>query len=930
MPILIPLQKKHSPTWSCRRFGIAALLAGGILLFTTCTEQLPTETTGNQDGASVTIADLSATPTIAPLGGVVKIRARVVDGRQQPLSGKVVQFSTTRGSITKTDTTDTSGIATATLTSLNAEGEVQITAQLNGTQTQKQVKINVDAAVQRSMSVYPQDPVLLADGVTKTEIIVELQSGGGQSLSGIAIRFATTHGTITPFASTNSSGHAVGELTSVASTVDQTAVVTASIGGATTADSLSQATAVTFKGVNFSLSVRPTTLLADGRSTARVIAILKEITSTVAVPNAPVIFGTDLGTIPHSVSTDQSGVAVAELTSGLQKGVATVIGIFGNELRDTVRVTFGESVPTYLNLTAVPAVLIADNRSVATLRAEVSDAANNPIGDGTHVAFEIAAGSGTIDASAETQNGVATSRLVSGTRPDTVIVRASVGALQDSVTVHYVVGAVADIRVVADSASLPADGITTTRVRAFVRDAVGNPVKDGTLISFSTNVGDITPSDETENGIAEAQFSSNVTGIATLRAENNDAGRIEGYTTLRLRPGPPNSILLSYDPTSVGVKDSGRNQTLTVTATVVDSKNNPVEDKTFVRFDIFASPGGGEFLSTSLPVPTVNGKAHVSLNSGIRSGTVRIRARVTDENGVPITPEVRAVSTEIIIFAGPPYIEDVNDRLTSHLSVGARPLNILGWHHVNSISDIVAVVGDKFNNPVPPGTAVYFTTTGGVISTHTGYTDDHGLAFVTLHSAQPYPDITRFYNTFFDPNLRHPRFSLATVIIPGPIPDFEGSIVSNSIHPDSTRENDGIARVLAVTEGVDAEGNSARPWSVGNVVFSGVIGNFSVTTDRTTLLPGEAATITIRLWDVNGNPVVPGSTLAAESQAGALSWSSLITDDPGTTTFTLLLTNDLDPGNLDAHETSTSVTIRIQSANGNDLRIVGPIQLKLK
>jgi len=326
-------------------------------------------------------------------------------------------------------------------------------------------------------------------------------------------------------------------------------------------------------------------------------------------------------------------------------------------------------------------------------------------------------------------------------------------------------------------------------------------------------------------------------------------------------------------------------------------------------------------------VPTLNGRAQVSLNSGIRSGAVRILAQVTDENGAPIIPEVRAVSTEIIIFAGPPFIEDVNDPGTSHLSVGVEPLNVYGWNVVNNTATVVVVVGDKFNNPVPSGTAVYFTTTSGVVSTFQGFTDEEGVATVTIHTGQPYPTITRFYNTFFDPNENHPDFNQPTNVIPGPIPDFEGSEILNSI--GDFGENDGVTRILAVTEGVDANGRSARIWSVTNLVFSGIIFVFDVTTSDTELSPGESALIDFKIYDENGNPIVPGSEITVGASAGVLSWGSLTTGDPGVTRYQVLLTNNLDPTDPDARETATAVTITVNSENGNVIQSSETINLRL-
>ena len=48
-------------------------------------------------------------------------------------------------------------------------------------------------------------------------------------------------------------------------------------------------------------------------------------------------------------------------------------------------------------------------------------------------------------------------------------------------------------------------------------------------------------------------------------------------------------------------------------------------------------------------------------------------------------------------------------------------------------------MGDKYANPVRPGTAVYFTTTGGIIEGST-LTDDQGIGSVQLISSAPQPN----------------------------------------------------------------------------------------------------------------------------------------------------------------------------------------------
>ena len=883
-----------------------------------CTKTPPLAPTPPTSNNLVVLISLQSLPNQVALGGVAAVQGVWVNSDGDPVPNLPVQFSTNFGGIVPAaTTTNAQGVAAAQFTAPLQSGTATITVSFDSTQS-RSVAVQVRNSAPQNITLAPEQISLLGDGESYTRIQSRWLTVEGKPLKGIPVSFETTRGTMIADAVTDSFGVAYATLTSSATAIDVVAQVTAR------AANEEISTQVLFKGVSFEMNASPGNVIADGRSTSAVTVILKESTSKVGISGATITFGSDLGTIPNTGSSNSSGVTRVDLTSSTQTGIATVTATYGLTFRDTVRVVFGQSLPTYLNVSADPPVIFADNQSTSRIKAVVSDQSNNPVPDGTQVNFEISNGSGTIESNKVTVAGVATSTLTSSTRPDTVTIIIRVGQLIDSTTVRYIVGQVNSVSVTADSSSLPADGITTTRVNAYVYDSVGHAVIDGTRVTFATDIGNITPSAQTNNGRAEAQFSSNTTGIATIRAA---VGPVSDEITVLLRPGPPNSILMTYDPNTLGVKDSGRNQSLTVTASVVDSKNNPVIDGTYVAFSIFSSPGGGEFLSSTNPIPTLNGKAQVSLNSGTRSGSVRILARVTDEFRAPIVPEVRAVSTEIIIFAGPPYVEDVNIRGTSHLSVGVRPLNVYGWHVVNNLAMVVALVGDKYNNPVPPGTAVYFTTTGGVISTHTGFTDEEGVATVTIHTGQPYPTIARYYSTFFDPNESHPDFNLATNVIPGPIPDFEFSEVFNSM--GNLVENDGIVRILAESEGVDASGNSARVWSVTNLVFSGIIAVFEVVTSETELSPGAAAIIDFKIYDENGNPIVPGSEISVQVTAGKLSWASMTTSDPGITHYQVALINDLDPSDPNAREASTPVTIIVKSENGNTIQSSPTINLRL-
>jgi len=64
--------------------------------------------------------------------------------------------------------------------------------------------------------------------------------------------------------------------------------------------------------------------------------------------------------------------------------------------------------------------------------------------------------------------------------------------------------------------------------------------------------------------------------------------------------------------------------------------------------------------------------------------------------------------------------------------------NFPGYNIFGLKDGIVAFVGDKYANPVRPETAVYFTTTGGIIE-GSALTNEQGIGSVDLISAEPRP-----------------------------------------------------------------------------------------------------------------------------------------------------------------------------------------------
>ncbi|MEE9574139.1 MAG: Ig-like domain-containing protein [Candidatus Neomarinimicrobiota bacterium] len=211
----------------------------------------------------------------------------------------------------------------------------------------------------------------------------------------------------------------------------------------------------------------------------------------------------------------------------------------------------------------------------------------------------------------------------------------------------------------------------------------------------------------------------NVPIIALEELENNTGG---GPT------GDPVSIFLSsISSTTIGVKESGSPETTQLSFVVQDSTGRPIdlEHSVTINFRLGSGPGGGEFLSPYSVPTNSSGQAAVSLTSGTKAGTVQVIAEI-DLGSEMIT----SIPVAIAIHGGLPDY--------THFSIAPVLVNFPGYNIFGVKDQIVAFVGDKYANPVRPETAVYFTTTGGIIEGST-LTDAQGIGSVALISAEPRP-----------------------------------------------------------------------------------------------------------------------------------------------------------------------------------------------
>ncbi len=718
-------------------------------------------------------------------------------------------------------------------------------------------------------SAIAMKPEILANGISTTQIVVNVKNKKDNSNAyGMKVHFKTTLGSIEEYAATDYSGNADVVLTSAASETDLTA----------------------------------------------------EITATVVDTNFSSLNKTMENNYKVSISTPDFP---------LQKNDDNSLSKTENQLdnKATIYVKFlGVTFQAEIDETILPADGLSKAKINVKLRETTSQKAIKNAELQAFVSF------GVIDGGTDTDDrGLAEFYLIADDQPgkDTLSIEYG-NKLSRQFAVNYLTP---NLTLTPKALQIPADGESTVEIVANLLSYKNTPIQ-GAEIRFSTSAGiipELATTDNNGNAIVNliSGKTPNTNVIVIARFHNlKDTVRVSFVASIGV---VPNSILLKADPNFIWVKETGNIDQTIISATVLGINNQPLGNDIKVKFFIINSPGGGEYIQPSTGstmesdvIPTINGIAQATIRSGIKSGTVQIKSQLVD------FPNIVSQTSNIVIRSGPPYMwVDPNNanNVIDHVTLAIAP----GKHNVafgNPIQDIqvTSYFGDKYNNPVEDGTAVYFTTTGGII-TSDAVTCEKGQAGVILQNVNPFP-----YLVSNDPN------QLTALTIPNPNdpnlmlnispPDFELGEVMNSI--GTTKENDGMAIILAYTWGQDQNGKLIKVWKTAGVVYSIGVRRFSAENDKDSLSVGEVATIKIRVYDWNGNPVAAGSSLTVSTTAGELSDTNLMPSADrygfGTTFFSVQLLNNLKPEEDEA--TTAMVKISLDSPNGTG-KISIPIALKI-
>ena len=235
-----------------------------------------------------------------------------------------------------------------------------------------------------------------------------------------------------------------------------------------------------------------------------------------------VIFETSLGSLDGVTVTKNTANGLATATLPAQVPGMTMITATSDFEVATTAVEFEPGLPYTVTLVAYPTSLAVGDTS--TLTATVKDQDNNDVADGTVVTFETSLGSlGSSTVTKTTVSGVATATLTSQVT-GTAVVTATSDSKYDTANVIFNPGPPYTVTVEAYPTRIPVRGFTST-ITAIVKDQHDNPVADGTVVTFTTDLGSFGSSSvvtTTVNGVAIATLKSgSIDGTANVSATSD-------------------------------------------------------------------------------------------------------------------------------------------------------------------------------------------------------------------------------------------------------------------------------------------------------------------------------------------------------------------------------------------------------------------------
>jgi hypothetical protein len=666
------------------------------------------------------------------------------------------------------------------------------------------------------------------------------------------------------------------------------------------------------------------------------------------------------GAAPGTVRTDENGVANFELeylklsAAWIQTEIKASTVVSGTETTTTYRFRlpwltddaadcllphspyFFEDEETefhvgFISLTSERASIPADGVSSASIQATVFDSAGSPVPSGTPVTFTtnfgtFADGETSVVRAIPDNSGSVRVTLTSAAMGGVAQVIAKCQGVTQAVNILFDDGTanVGQIVLTATPDEIPADGASSTTIRATVFDASGNPVV-GKPVVFTTDLGTF-PNGKTSiamnianpQGFVDTSLRAGmVTGPATVMVT---CGNVSQSIIIPFIASGPAKVLVEVIPDIVNPGGEA-----IIQATVTDANDNPIAGEQ-LNFTVTQNQSGGA-LDAPTGISDANGQVRIRYTAGPNAGsTTTCSCDITD------IFQVKVNSKQTIYGMGELCI---CNNIVGAISLTVDPVSI----GTGESATVTAIVYDTAGMPVPPGTVVTISTpnppglglfpgavssiklktttgTGTVVTTFMAGSTP-GMATITAASG----GVTQSANLEIT-SATGPGASLigsltltpvndeiiangtSTTAVRARVLDIDGDPVSGEIVTFNASYGTLNGTVLSSTTAVTGSTGiaeviltSANRTGVSVLLASIVDGfsddavvnfvpgppvdaNSSITVQPSNIPADGASTaeVTVTLADANGNPLLDGTSIALYSSRGAI-----ITDNPAPT-----------------------------------------------
>jgi hypothetical protein len=259
----------------------------------------------------------------------------------------------------------------------------------------------------------------------------------------------------------------------------------------------------------------------------------------------------------------------------------------------------------------------------------------------------------------------------------------------------------------------------------------------------------------TINGVASATFEdlscatafgNEDTIVATASVNGTDITashevviEAEGLGSIEFVSATPESIVLK------GTGGQGKQESSTLTFIVKGELGNPLAQQT-VNFEL-NNTVGGLALTSATGITNTEGRVSAKVTSGTVPAAVRVTATVTNSDNN------KSIQTQSDLLSVNTGLPDQNS-----ITIALSTVNPEARNRIGEQVTVSAYMADSFNNPVPDGTTINFTTEGGSIGASCNTVS--GTCSVEWTSQEPYMDDHRVtilataigHETFVDVN----------------------------------------------------------------------------------------------------------------------------------------------------------------------------------